>query len=56
MQEIGMTPEQVAEITVQGIRQGRFYIIADPERTARAVRLRMEGIVQGSGPSPEAAV
>lgn len=56
LQEVGMTPQQLAEITVQGIKQDRFYIIADPERTTRAVRLRMEGIVQGDGPSPEAAV
>ncbi len=56
LQEIGMTPQQVAEITVCGICQGRFYILAAPERTGRAVRLRMEGIVRGSGPSPEAAV
>ena len=54
LQDIGMTPERLAELTVQGIRQDRFYIIADPERTTRAVRLRMEGIVQGDGPSPEA--
>ncbi len=56
LQEVGMTPQQLAEVTVQGIRQGRFYIIADPERTTRAVRLRMEGIVRGSGPKAEAAV
>ncbi len=56
LQETGMTPQQVAEITVQGIRQDRFYIMADPEWTTRAVRLRMEGIVQGSGPAPEGAV
>ena len=45
LQEIGMTPEQLADLTVEGIRQERLYIIADPERTAQAVRLRMEGIV-----------
>ena len=45
LQEIGMTPEQLADITLEGIRQDRLYIIADPERTTREVRLRMEGIV-----------
>lgn len=45
LQEIGMTPEQLADITLEGIRQDRLYIIADPERTAREVRLRMEGIL-----------
>ena len=45
LQEIGMTPEQLADITLEGIRQDRLYIIADPERTTPAVRLRMEGIL-----------
>lgn len=45
LQEIGMTPEQLADITVEGIRQDRLYIIADPERTTREVRLRLEGIL-----------
>lgn len=45
LQEIGMTPEQLADITVEGIRQDRLYIIADPERTTPAVRLRIEGIL-----------
>ena len=46
LQEIGMTPEQLADITVEGIRQDRLYIIADPERTTREVRLRLEGILR----------
>lgn len=45
LQEIGMTPEQLADITLEGIRQDRLYIIADPERTTREVRLRLEGIL-----------
>jgi NAD(P)-dependent dehydrogenase (short-subunit alcohol dehydrogenase family) len=45
LQEIGMTPEQLADITLEGIRQERLYIIADPERTTREVRLRLEGIL-----------
>ena len=45
LQEIGMTPEQLADITVEGIRQDQLYIIADPERTTPAVRRRMAGIV-----------
>ena len=45
LQEIGMTPEQLADITLEGIRQDRLYIIADPERTTPAVRRRMEGIL-----------
>lgn len=46
LQEIGMTPEQLADITVEGIRQDRLYIIADPERTLPEVRLRMESILR----------
>ena len=46
LREIGMTPEQLANITLEGIRQDRLYIIADPERTTREVRLRLEGILR----------
>lgn len=56
VQHIGMKPEEVGKIVVQAIKDGRFYIIADPERTKRFVRLRMEGILSETGPSPEAAV
>ena len=56
IQEIGMDPEKLAEIVVQGIKDETFYILADPDRTTRAVRLRMEGILNGTGPSAEAAV
>lgn len=45
LQETGMTPQQLADITLEGIRQDRLYIIADPERTTREVRLRLEGIL-----------
>ena len=55
IQELGMDPETVAEVVVQGIKDETFYIITDPERTTRTVRLRMEGIMNGTGPSPEAA-
>lgn len=56
IQEIGMDPQKVAEVVVQGMKDEVFYIIADQERTRRAVRLRMEGILNGTGPSPAAAV
>ena len=55
IQEIGMDPETVAESVVQGMKDEVFYIMTDPERTTRAVQQRMEGIVNGTGPSPEAA-
>jgi NAD(P)-dependent dehydrogenase (short-subunit alcohol dehydrogenase family) len=56
VQQIGMQPEAVGKIVVQAIRDGRFYILADPERTKRSVRLRLEGILNETGPSQEAAV
>jgi NAD(P)-dependent dehydrogenase (short-subunit alcohol dehydrogenase family) len=37
-------------------KDGRFYIVADPARTKRFVRLRMEGILNDTGPSPEAGL
>jgi NAD(P)-dependent dehydrogenase (short-subunit alcohol dehydrogenase family) len=56
IQEIGMDPKEVAESVVQGMKDEAFYIVTDPERTTRAVRLRIEGILNGTGPSPEAKV
>jgi len=56
IQQLGMKPEEVGAIVVQAIKDGRFYILADPERTKRFVRLRMEGILNDTGPSPEAGV
>jgi NAD(P)-dependent dehydrogenase (short-subunit alcohol dehydrogenase family) len=56
LQQLGMKPEEVGAIVVQAIKDRRFYILADPERTKRFVRLRMEGILNDTGPSPEAGV
>jgi NAD(P)-dependent dehydrogenase (short-subunit alcohol dehydrogenase family) len=42
MQEVAMKPEEVGAMVVQAIKDERFYILADPERTKRFVRLRME--------------
>lgn len=56
IQQRGMKPEEVGAIVAQAIKDGRFYILADPERTKRFVRLRMEGILNETGPSPKAAV
>ena len=56
IQQLGMKPEEVGAVVVQAIKDGRFYILADPERTKRLVRLRMEGILNETGPSPEAGV
>jgi NAD(P)-dependent dehydrogenase (short-subunit alcohol dehydrogenase family) len=56
IQQSGMKPEEVGALVVQAIKAGRFYILADPERTKRFVRLRMEGILNETEPSPEAGV
>jgi NAD(P)-dependent dehydrogenase (short-subunit alcohol dehydrogenase family) len=56
MQEVAMKPEEVGAMVVQAIKDERFYILADPERTKRFVRLRMEGILNETGPSPEAGL
>lgn len=56
IQRIGMKPDEVGKLVVQAMKDERFYIITDPERTRRSVRLRMEGILKETGPGPEAAV
>ena len=56
IQQLGMKPEEVGAVVVQAIKDGRFYILVDPERTKRFVRLRMESILNETGPSPEAGV
>ncbi|MGE0826325.1 MAG: SDR family NAD(P)-dependent oxidoreductase [Candidatus Binatia bacterium] len=56
VQRIGMNPDDVGRLVVEALRDERFYIIADPERTKQGVRLRMEGILNGTGPDPEAGV
>ena len=54
LQDVGMNADELAKLVVQDIKDKTFYIIADPERTRRSVRLRMEGILDGTGPKPEA--
>lgn len=56
IQQSGIKPAEVGALVVQAIKDGRFYIMADPERAKRFVRLRMEGILNETGPSPEAGV
>lgn len=56
LQDIGMAPDELGKLVIQAIQDDTFYIIADPERTRHSVRLRMEGILDGTGPKPEAAV
>jgi hypothetical protein len=56
VQQSEMKPEEVGALVVHAIKDGRFYILADPARTKRFVRLRLEGILNETGPSPEAGV
>lgn len=55
-QEVGTDPQTVAEVVVQGMKDEVFYLLTDPERTSREVRLRMEGILHETGPSPKNGV
>lgn len=56
IQQRGMKPTEAGAMVVQAIKDERFYILVDPERTKRFVRLCMEGILNETGSSPEAAV
>jgi NAD(P)-dependent dehydrogenase (short-subunit alcohol dehydrogenase family) len=56
IQQLGMKPEEVGALVVQAIKDGRFYILVDPEQSKRFLRLRMEGILNDTGPRPEAGV
>jgi NAD(P)-dependent dehydrogenase (short-subunit alcohol dehydrogenase family) len=49
----GMSPATVAEILVQAIREGRFYVLTDHEWDER-IRRRTEDILQGRNPELEA--
>lgn len=48
---LGLEPSQVADIVVEGIRSGRFYILTATNRNA-AVARRGEEILQGVPPAP----
>jgi NAD(P)-dependent dehydrogenase (short-subunit alcohol dehydrogenase family) len=56
IQQLGMKPEEIGTAVVQAVKDRRFYILTDPERTKRLVRLRMEGVLNETGPSPEAGI
>lgn len=51
MNEIGMAPEQCADLVFQAIEQNRFYIFTHPEWNA-CVKQRMEAILDGQNPMP----
>ncbi len=48
---LGSEPSEVADIVVEGIRSGRFYILTSTNRN-EAVRRRGEEILQGAPPAP----
>jgi NAD(P)-dependent dehydrogenase (short-subunit alcohol dehydrogenase family) len=48
---LGATPAEVAEIVVDGIRAGRFYILTSDNRDA-AVARRAQEILAGTPPTP----
>jgi hypothetical protein len=45
MVEEAMPPERIAEIVVEAIGEGRFYIFPQPERK-NDIRARFEGILE----------
>jgi len=48
--EAGMSPQQVADIAFQAIRDETFYILTHPE-TKEAIRVRMEDMLQERNPT-----
>ena len=46
----GISPAEVANLVVDGIREERFYLLTHPEMTLSRVRLRMEAILAGLNP------
>ena len=46
----GISPAQVAELVIDGIREERFYIHTHPASIGNSVRKRMEGILSGQLP------
>lgn len=46
----GISPAQVAELVIDGIREERFYIHTHPDTIGYSVRGRMEGILSGQHP------
>ena len=50
MNQIGMSPEQCAELVFKAIQQNTFYILTHPE-SITAIQQRMENILQGRNPT-----
>jgi NAD(P)-dependent dehydrogenase (short-subunit alcohol dehydrogenase family) len=46
----GMPPEEVAQIALQGIKEGRFYIFTNREEVKTRVEKRMKGILEEGVP------
>ena len=51
-QEIGLLPSDVAEIVVEGIREGRHYLLTSPEMTEAAVAGTLDWMRGGTPPEP----
>jgi NAD(P)-dependent dehydrogenase (short-subunit alcohol dehydrogenase family) len=51
--EHGMPPAEVADLVLDAIESGRFYVLTHPESILDAVRARAEGIVAGTPPEPD---
>jgi len=49
--EQGMPPAQVADIVVEAVEEGRFYILTHPEMIKAQVQARMEAVLDGRRPA-----
>lgn len=47
----GRPPEEVADLVVDGVREGRFYVLTSSNRIP-AIRARCEAILSGTAPAP----
>ncbi len=47
----GMPPAQVAEMVVEAIGEGRFYVLTHPDSIKRQVEKRLQAILEGSEPA-----
>jgi NAD(P)-dependent dehydrogenase (short-subunit alcohol dehydrogenase family) len=51
---VGVTPEHVAALVVEGIRERRFHLLTHPEPTIAAFRARLAWLTDGTPPSDSA--
>ncbi|WP_342351614.1 SDR family NAD(P)-dependent oxidoreductase [Agreia bicolorata] len=53
-EKIGMAPEDVAQLVLDGIRERRFYLLTHPDMTVAAVEAELSWLKGGPAPTPPA--